>query len=73
MKVLRTPDNRFKNLPGYAFTPQYVEIPDSEGGSLRMHYLDEGTKDADVVLLLHGEPTWSFLILEMIPVFHEQE
>ena len=68
MKVLRTPDNRFTNLPGYAFKPQYVEIPDSEGGSLRMHYLDEGTKDADVVLLLHGEPTWSFLYRKMIPI-----
>ncbi len=68
MKILRTPDERFKNLPGYAFAPHYVEVPDGEGGSLRMHYVDEGPRDADVVLLLHGEPTWSFLYRKMIPI-----
>ncbi|PKN18905.1 MAG: haloalkane dehalogenase [Deltaproteobacteria bacterium HGW-Deltaproteobacteria-6] len=69
MKVLRTPDERFRNLPAYPFAPHYVEVPDGEGGVLRIHYVDEGPQDADVVLLLHGEPTWSFLYRKMIPVF----
>jgi haloalkane dehalogenase len=68
MKVLRTPDERFRNLPCYPFDPHYVEVPDGEGGNLRIHYLDEGPGNADVVLLLHGEPTWSFLYRKMIPI-----
>ena len=68
MKILRTPDERFKDLPGYSFAPHYAEVPDGEGGSLRVHYVDEGPRDADVVLLLHGEPTWSFLYRKMIPI-----
>lgn len=63
--VLRTPDSRFENLPGYAFAPHYVEVP-SALGPLRMHYLDEGPKDAPVVLMLHGNPTWSFLYRHMV-------
>jgi haloalkane dehalogenase len=68
MKVLRTPDERFEKLPGHTFEPHYVEVPDGEGGNLRMHYVDEGPRDAGVVLLLHGEPTWSFLYRKMIPI-----
>jgi len=68
MEVLRTPDERFASLPGYPFSPHYVEVPDGEGGELRVHYLDEGPADADPVLLLHGEPSWSFLYRKMIPV-----
>jgi len=60
--VLRTPDSRFDNLPGYDFAANYVEI-----GGLRMHYLDEGPRDGNVVLLLHGEPSWSYLYRHMIP------
>jgi haloalkane dehalogenase len=71
MKVLRTPDERFRNLPGYPLEPHYVEVPDGEGGNLRMHYVDEGPRDADTVLLLHGEPTWSFLYRKMIPIIVE--
>lgn len=67
MQALRTPDERFANLPGYPFAPHYVEIPDGEGGALRMHYVDEGPRDGRVVLLLHGEPTWSYLYRKMIP------
>ncbi len=67
MKALRTPDGRFQDLPGYAFPPHYVEIPDGEGGSLRMHYVDEGAREGKVVLLLHGEPSWSYLYRKMIP------
>jgi haloalkane dehalogenase len=62
--VLRTPDERFAALPGYAFEPHYVETSDG----LRVHYLDEGPTEAPPVLLLHGEPSWSFLYRTMIPV-----
>jgi haloalkane dehalogenase len=64
MQILRTPDERFENLPGYAFLPNYVEI---EG--LRIHYIDEGPKGAQPVLMMHGEPSWSFLYRKMIAVF----
>ncbi|MEE8311217.1 MAG: haloalkane dehalogenase [Candidatus Binatia bacterium] len=67
MKALRTPDDRFENLPGYPFKPHYVDVPDPDGGALRMHYLDEGPRDAAPVLLLHGEPSWSYLYRKMIP------
>jgi len=62
--VLRTPDSRFENLPGYDFEPNYLEI-----NGYRVHYLDEGPADGEVVLMLHGEPTWSYLYRKMIPVF----
>lgn len=64
MKALRTPDDRFANLPDFPFAPHYVEV----GDGLRMHYLDEGPREGRVVLLLHGEPTWSYLYRKMIPV-----
>jgi len=67
VKVLRTPDDRFADLPGYAFAPRYVEIPAGDGGRLRMHAVDEGPRDAAPVLLLHGEPSWSYLYRKMIP------
>ena len=68
MKVLRTPDARFANLPGWPFEPHYAEVPDSEGGSLRMHYADEGPPSAAPVLMLHGEPSWAYLYRKMIPI-----
>ena len=68
MDALRTPDDRFADLPGYAFEPHYADIPDGEGGTLRVHHLDEGDADAPVVLLLHGEPSWSYLYRHMVPV-----
>lgn len=64
MDILCTPDERFEGLPGFPFEPRYTEI---EG--LRIHHVDEGQADAPVVLLLHGEPTWSYLYRKMIPVF----
>ena len=67
MDTLRTPDERFQNLAGYPFEPHYAEIPDGDGGTLRVHYLDEGPADAAPVLLMHGEPSWSFLYRHMIP------
>ncbi len=66
MQFLRTPDERFADLPDYPFSPNYLHVDDTEGGSLRLHYLDEGDKDAPVVLMLHGEPSWSFLYRKMI-------
>jgi haloalkane dehalogenase len=67
MDRVRTPDERFDSLPGYEFEPRYAEVADTEGGSLRIHYVDEGPQDGEVVLLLHGEPSWSFLYRKMIP------
>jgi haloalkane dehalogenase len=61
MAVLRTPDERFAGLQDYDFEPHYVTIMDERLGPLRLHYLDEGGRAAPVVLMLHGEPTWSYL------------
>jgi haloalkane dehalogenase len=68
LQILRTPDARFANLPGYAFAPHYVEIPSGDGARLRVHYVDEGPAGADPILCLHGEPSWSYLYRKMIPV-----
>jgi haloalkane dehalogenase len=67
--VLRTPNDRFDNLPGYAFTPHYLQdLPGYAG--LRVHYVDEGPRSASQTFLcLHGQPTWSYLYRKMIPVF----
>ena len=63
MEILRTPDERFADLTGYPFAPHYVDA-----GDVRIHYVDEGPADAAPVLLLHGEPSWSYLYRTMIPV-----
>jgi len=63
MELLRTPDERFDNLPGYDFAPNYTTVDD-----VRIHYVDEGPRDGQVVLMLHGEPSWSYLYRKMIPV-----
>jgi haloalkane dehalogenase len=68
MDFLRTDDSCFANLPDYHFTANYLTVDDTEGGELRVHYLDEGPKDAAPILLLHGEPTWGFLYRKMIPI-----
>ncbi len=70
MQTLRTPDQRFADLPGYDFEPHYVEVDDldvDDPGTLRVHYLDEGQRDGHVVLCMHGEPSWSYLYRTMIP------
>jgi haloalkane dehalogenase len=67
MDRLRTPDERFNDLPGYPFAPRYVDVPSDNGEPLRVHYIDEGAADAPPVLLLHGEPSWSYLYRRMIP------
>src|SRR5262245_11972944 len=64
METVRTPDERFANLPGYPFAPHYVTVADG----LRVHYVDEGPREAAPVLMLHGEPSWSYLYRKMIPV-----
>ncbi len=68
--VFRTPDARFADLPEWPFEPQYLEVPDLPGapGPLRIHVVDEGPHDAaETVLMLHGEPSWSYLYRRMIP------
>ncbi len=62
MSALRTPDARFENLPDFPFDAHYVDID-----GLRMHYVDEGRRDGNIMLLLHGEPSWSYLYRHMIP------
>jgi len=67
MKVLRTPDERFADLPDYPFASHHVQIAIDGLGPVRQHYVDEGGRDAPVVLMLHGEPSWSYLYRHMIP------
>jgi haloalkane dehalogenase len=66
LKILRTPDARFANLPDFPFAQHYCEVKDSDGTALRIHYLDEGPRDANPVLLMHGEPSWSFLYRKIV-------
>ncbi len=67
MEVLRTPDERFANLAGFNFAPHYIEIS-HQTTPLRVHYLDEGPREAAPVLLMHGEPSWCYLYRKMIPI-----
>ncbi|MFO0697339.1 MAG: haloalkane dehalogenase [Polyangiales bacterium] len=66
MKVLRTPDERFEGLVDYSFAPHYTEIADPDGTRLRLHHVDEGPRDAAPILLMHGEPTWSYLYRHLV-------
>lgn len=69
MDVLRTPDERFAGLPGWPYAPRYLEV-DPGTGPMRLHYVDEGPRDALVTALcLHGEPSWAYLYRKMLPVF----
>ncbi len=68
MKILRTLDERFRDLPGFAFTPHYTEVQDGDGGALRIHHIDEGPRDGEIVLCMHGQPSWSYLYRHMIPI-----
>ena len=67
MKILRTPDECFENLPDYDYEPHYTTIKDDDGTEIRIHYLDEGPLDAEPILLMHGNPSWSYLYRKMIP------
>lgn len=68
MQALRTPDDRFTELPEFAYPPRYCEVDDTEGGRLRVAWVEDGPAQADPVLMLHGEPSWSFLYRRMIPI-----
>lgn len=69
MKVLRTPDESFSNLPDWPYEPVYTNVTAHDGTTLRIHHVDTGPDDAtETVLCMHGEPTWSFLYRKMIPV-----
>jgi haloalkane dehalogenase len=68
MSVLRTPDERFADLPGFDYAPSYVEVEARRMASLRMHYVDTGPPDGPVALLLHGQPTWSYVYRTVIEV-----
>ncbi|HJL81090.1 MAG: haloalkane dehalogenase [Candidatus Poseidoniia archaeon] len=67
MKILRTPDARFKNLKEYPFEPHYTTIKTHDDSDLRIHHLDEGPKDGPILLAMHGQPVWSYLYARMIP------
>lgn len=68
--AVRTDEARFADLPGFPFAPHYVDVANPYAETaLRMHYVDEGPRDAPVVLMVHGEPAWSFLYRKLIPVF----
>ena len=72
MEILRTPDDRFENLLDYPFKPHYLTINDrSEDVAIRIHCVDEGDPEAQPVLMLHGEPSWSFLYRKMVTPFVE--
>ena len=68
MRLLRTPEDRFADLPDFGYQPRYADVPDTEGGTLRMAYVQAGPDDGPVALLLHGEPSWSVLYRKVIPV-----
>ena len=68
MKILRTPDDRFEGLQNYPFDPNYTTITTADGSDLRIHHLDEGPEDGPLVLLMHGQPVWSYLYRKMIPL-----
>ncbi len=68
MEILRTPDERFASLPDFEFAPRYVDVPSGDGGTLRMAFVEAGPADGEVVLLLHGEPSWSFLYRKVMRV-----
>ena len=67
MEIARTPDDRFEDLPDYAFAPHYTEITDEDGTAIRIHHVDEGPRDAAPILLMHGNPTWAYLYRHFVP------
>lgn len=67
MRLLRTPDDRFEDLPDFPYVPRYTTVRDEDGTEIRIHHVDEGPPGAEPILLMHGNPTWSFLYRRMIP------
>jgi haloalkane dehalogenase len=68
LEVLRTPDDRFADLPDFPFAPHYVSVEDGSGDVVRIAYVDEGPREASPVLLMHGEPSWSYLYRKVVPL-----
>jgi haloalkane dehalogenase len=68
MQCVRTPEECFEKLHEYPFEPHYVEIPDLDGGTLRVHYVDEGPRDGAPIVFIHGNPTWSYAWRNVVPV-----
>jgi haloalkane dehalogenase len=68
MQILRTADEQFVDVPEFPYTPRYCEVSDQDGGTLRVAWVEDGPADADPLLMLHGEPSWSFLYRRMIPI-----
>ncbi len=68
MQTLRTPDERFDDVPDFPYAPSYSEIPDGDGGRLRIAWVEDGPQRGDPILMLHGEPSWSYLYRKMIPI-----
>lgn len=66
LQFLTTPEHCFEQITDFCYPPHFLQVDDNEGGSLNLHYVDEGPKDGDVVLMLHGEPSWSYLYRKMI-------
>jgi haloalkane dehalogenase len=68
MQTVRTPGDRFDNLPEFPYAPRYCDLPDGDGATLRVAWVEDGPESAEPVLMLHGEPSWSYLYRKMIPV-----
>ncbi len=68
MHVIKTPDHCFENLDGYDLAPHYFEVEAEDKSKLRVHYVDEGPRDGEIILCMHGQPSWSFLYRKMIPI-----
>ena len=68
MQTLRTPDERFADLPDFGYEPNYATLGDQDGGALRLAWVEDGPADGEPVLLLHGEPSWSFLYRTVMPM-----
>ena len=73
MRFHETPDKCFQNLPDYSFVPNYVAIDDDEGGTLNMHYIEDGPKNGAPVVMIHGNPTWCFMWRKIMPRLAEPE
>ena len=71
MELLRTPDERFSELPDWPYKPHYTDIPDGEGGVLRIHHAEAGPTNGPTILMLHGEPTWGYLYRKIMPSLAE--
>lgn len=67
MDILRTPDARFDCLPDFPFAPRYTSVTDKDGTEVRIHHIEEGPADGPVVVMMHGNPTWSYIHRHMVP------